>query len=62
MAATPPNIFLSDVNFAKSTIRLYFFLIFSILTKFLKDQKLINMLSIRYLNFKFLKPKIMHKN
>ena len=48
------NIFLLDVNFDKSTIGLHFLLIFSILTKFLEDQKLIAMSSIKYLNFKFL--------
>ena len=60
MATTPLNIL--DVDFDKSNIGLYFILIFSILAKFQENQRLINMSSIEYLNFKFLYSKIMHKN
>ena len=59
---TSLNIFLLNVNFDKSTIGLYFILIFSIFAKFLEDQRLIAMLSIKCLNFKILQFKIMHKN
>ena len=47
MATTSFNTFLLDVNFDKSTIRLHFLLIFSMLAKFLEDQKLIAMSSIK---------------
>ena len=43
------NIFLLEVNFDKSTIGLYFFLIFLILAKFQE-----NKISIKFLNYKFL--------
>ena len=46
--------FLLDVNFVKFTIGLDFLLISSILAKFQKDKKSIAMLSIKFLNFKFL--------
>ena len=36
-------------------------IIFFILAKFLKDQRSLAMPSIRYLNFKFLQNKIIHK-
>ena len=54
-------IFLLYVNFDKSTIELLFLLITSILAKFLEDQRLILMSSIKCLNFKFLYFKIMDK-
>ena len=48
-----------DVNFDKSTITFYFLRISLLLVKFPEDQRSITMLSIKYLNFKFL---YMHKN
>ena len=50
---TSLNIFYLDVNFDKSTVRLYYLCIFSILSKFQGDQILIVMLSINYLNSSF---------
>ena len=40
-AITPPNVFLLDMNFDKSTIRLHFFLLLisSILAKLQEDKK-----------------------
>ena len=57
---TPLNIFffLLDVNFDKFTIRLHFFLISSILAKFQENQRVITMLSIKYLNFEFCSLKL----
>ena len=55
------NIYLLDVNFENLTIRLHVLIISSMLTKFQKDQRSIVMPSIKYLNFKFLWVKIMHK-
>ena len=46
--------FLLDVNFDKSTIKLNFLILFSILAKFQEDQRSIATLSIECLNFKFL--------
>ena len=43
-----------DVNFDKLIIELYFLHISLLLVKFPEDQKSITMLSIKYLNFKFL--------
>ena len=43
-----------DVNFDKSTITFYFLHISLLLVKFPEDQRSITMLSIKYLNFKFL--------
>ena len=55
-------IFLLGVNFDKSINGLYFFLIFFALTKFIKDQILIAILSIRYLKLciknKFMDQKV----
>ena len=52
-----PNLQISFIfigcEFENSIIRLHFFLIFLIFAKFQKDQKLIVMLSIKCLNFKF---------
>ena len=50
------------MNFDKSTIRLYFLIISSILVKFQEDKKLIAMSSIKCLNFKFLCLKSCIKN
>ena len=47
---------LLDMNFGKSTIGLHFFLKFSILAKFQKDQ-----ISIAMSSLKFLLSKIIHK-
>ena len=47
------NIFYLDVNFNKSTVRLYYLCIFSILSKFQGDQISIVMLSINCLNSSF---------
>ena len=47
-------IFLSNVNFKKINIRLYFLIISSMLVKFQEDYRLLAMLLIKYLNFKFL--------
>ena len=47
-------LFLLKVNFDKSTIRLYFLLIYSILVKFLENWRSIVMSSINCLNYKFL--------
>ena len=47
------NIFYLDANFDKSTVRLYYLCIFSILTKFQCDQISIAMLSINCLNSSF---------
>ena len=46
--------FLLDVNFHKSIIDLYFFLISFVLAKFQKDQRSIAMSSTKCLNFEFL--------
>ena len=54
MPTTLLNIFLLNVNFDKSIIELHFFFISFMFAKFLKDQRLIAMLSIKSLNFKFL--------
>ena len=54
-------ILLLDVNFDNLTIRLHVFIIFSMLAKFQKFQKSIITSSNKYLNFKFLWYKIMHK-
>ena len=61
MITTSFNVILLDVNFDKFIFRLYFFFIYSILAKFLKDQISITMSLINYLNFQFLYSKIMHK-
>ena len=61
MTSTSLNIFLLNVKFSKFSIGLHFLLIFSILAKFLKDQRSIIMSLIKCLNFKFLQFKIMHK-
>ena len=50
---TSLNIFYLDVNFDKSTVRLYYLCIFSILSKFQGDQISIVMLSINCLNSSF---------
>ena len=50
---TSLNIFYLDVNFDKSTVRLYYLCIFSILSKFQGDQISIVMLSINCLNLSF---------
>ena len=47
------NIFYLDMNFDKSTIRLYYLCIFFILSKFQGDQISIVMLSINCLNSSF---------
>ena len=47
---TQPYIFLFDVNFEKSTIRLHYLHIFFMLTKFKGDQRLIVMSSINCLD------------
>ena len=47
---TQPYIFLFDVNFDKSTIRLHYLHIFFMLTKFKGDQRLIVMSSINCLD------------
>ena len=54
MTTTLLNIFLLDLNFEKSISGLHFLFISFILAKFLENQKLIAMSSIKYLNFKFL--------
>ena len=54
--------FLLNVNFDKSITRLSFLLIFFMLTIFLKDKKLIVMLSIEYLNFNICNLKLYLKN
>ena len=55
LATTSLNIFILDVNFDKSTIRLLFLLISSIFTKFSENQKSkFCHQSINCLNFKFL--------
>ena len=56
------NIFILNVYFDKFTIKLHFLFTYSMLAKFSKDQRSIIMSSIKYLNFKFLWSKIMHKN
>ena len=61
MTSTSLNIFLLNVKFSKFSIGLHFLLIFSILAKFLKDQRSIIMSLIKCLNSKFLQFKIMHK-
>ena len=48
------NMFLLDVNFDKSIIKLYFLLIFFMLAKFLENKKSVVMSSIKCLNLKFL--------
>ena len=53
---------LLNVNFDKSITRLSFLLIFFMLTIFLKDKKLIVMLSIEYLNFNICNLKLYLKN
>ena len=50
---TPLNIFYLDVNFDKSTIKVHYLRIFSILEKFQGDQRLIVMLSFNFLNSNF---------
>ena len=50
---TPLNILLLDANFDKFTVRLHYLHIFSILTKFQSDQRLIVMSSINCLNSSF---------
>ena len=50
---TPLNIFLLDVKFDKSTVKLHYLRIFSILAKFQGDQRLIVISSINYLNPSF---------
>ena len=60
-ATTPLNIFLLNVNFDKFTIGLNFLLISFIFANFSKEKKSILMSSIKYLNFKFLWYKIIHK-
>ena len=50
---TPPNNLLLDMNFDKSTVRLHYIHILSMLAKFHSDQRLIVMLSINYLNSSF---------
>ena len=50
------------MTFDNLIVELEIFIILSILAKFKKDQRLIDMLSIKCLNFKFLWSKIMHKN
>ena len=55
------NFFLLNMNFDKFNIELYFIIISFILAKFSKFQRSITMSSIKYLNFKFLQSKIMHK-
>ena len=50
---TPLNNLLLDANFDKSTVRLYYLYIFSMLTKFQGDQKLIVMSSINCINSSF---------
>ena len=42
------------MNFKNLTVGLHVLIIFFVLTKFQEDKKLIAMLSITYLNFKFL--------
>ena len=54
----PPQIFLLKMNFDKYTIGLHFLLIFSILAKFLENQRSITMLSIKCLNTSFCNLKI----
>ena len=49
-----PNIFLLDVNFEKSIIKLHFLIISSMPENFQKDQRLIAISLIKCLNFKFL--------
>ena len=50
---TPLNIFLLDAKFDKSTVKLHYFRIFSILAKFQGDQRLIVISSINCLNPSF---------
>ena len=50
---TPINIYLLDMNFEKFIIKLHFLLKSLILAKFLENQRLITMLLIKFLNFKF---------
>ena len=47
-------IFLLDVNFENIIVGLHVLIISFMLAKFQRDQKSISMLSIKYLNFKFL--------
>ena len=54
MATIVLMIFILDVNFDKFTIGLNFLPIFSMLENFSKNQILIAISSIEYLNFKFL--------
>ena len=58
---TPINIYLLDMNFEKFTVRLHFLLKSLTLAKFSENQRLITMSLIKYLNFKFLQSKMMHK-
>ena len=51
-----------EVNFENLIVGRNVFIIFSILTKFQKYQKLITMSSIKYFNFNFFYYKIIHKN
>ena len=50
------------INFVKSTTRLHFLLIFSMLANFPRDHKLIAISSIKCLNFKFFSLKLFIKN
>ena len=50
---TPLNIFLLDAKFDKSTVKLHYLRIFSILAKFQGDQRLIVISSINCLNPSF---------
>ena len=50
---TPLNIFLLDAKFDKSTVKLHYLRIFSILAKFQGDQRFIVISSINYLNPSF---------
>ena len=50
---TPFNIFLLDAKFDKSTVKLHYLRIFSILAKFQGDQRLIVISSINCLNPSF---------
>ena len=55
-------IFLLDVNFEILIVELYVLIISSMIANFQEDQRLIVILSIKYLNFKFFSLKLCIKN
>ena len=54
--------FLLDVNFENLIVELYVLIISSMIANFQEDQRLIVILSIKYLNFKFFSLKLCIKN